>query len=99
MSDFINFVYWFACVFASALCVAGFAWDHWYFESAAMSLFLPLCISLMFGSFLFLGLWRFRLGRCSYPSLLQTDAVERISQTNNIARRNANLRRPRRVLD
>ena len=60
MSDFLDFVGWFACVFSSALCLAVLAGDHWHFQSAAMSLLLPLCLSLMLGSFLFLGFWKFR---------------------------------------
>ena len=99
MSDFIHFVYWFSCVLGSALCVAAFAWDHWYFQSAAMSLLLPLCLSLTLGSFLFLGFWKLRVGRHSDASFMQSDSMVRVSQTNRAATRNANLRPTRVVLD
>ena len=92
MSDFIHFVYWFACVFGSALCVAALAGDHWHSQSAAMSLLLPLCLSLMLGSFLFLGFWKLRVGWRSFSNLMQGDSMARVSQTNSIATRNANLR-------
>lgn len=92
MSDFLDFVCWFACVFASALCVAGLAGDHWHFQSAAVSLLLPICLSLMLGSFLFLGIWKLRVGWRSRASLTQGDSMARVSQTNSIATRNANLR-------
>ena len=92
MSDFIHFVYWFACVFGSALCVAAFAWDHWYFQSAAMSLLLPLCLSLTRGSFLFLGFWKIRVRWCSFASLMQGDSLARVSQTNSATTKNVYLR-------
>ena len=75
MSDFLHFVCWFACVFTSALCVVGLAGNHWYFQSAAMSLLLPLCLSLMLGSFLFLGFWKLRVGRRLYASLMKSDSM------------------------
>ena len=99
MSDFIHFVYWFFCVFGSALCVAAFAWDHWYFQSAAMSLLLPLCVSLMLGSFLFLVFWKLHVGWRSYASLLQSDSMALGSQTNRTATRNAKFRPSPSVLD
>ena len=99
MSDFIHFVCWFACVFASALCVAGLTGDHWHSQSAAMSLLLPLCLSLMLGSFLFLGFWKLRGRRRSSASLMQSDSMARVSQTNSTATRNANLRPSWFVLD
>ena len=99
MSDFIYFVYWFACVFVSALCVAGFAWDYWHFQSAAMSLLLPLCLSLMLGSFLFLGFWKLRVGWRSSANLIRSDSMARVSQTSSAATRNANLCSSRCVLD
>ena len=77
MSDFIQFVCWFACVFASALGMAGLAGDYWHFQSAAMSLLLPLCLSLMLGSFLFLGFWKMRVRWRSFASLLQGDSIVR----------------------
>jgi len=92
MSDFIYFVYWFACVFVSALCVAGFAWDYWHFQSAAMSLLLPLCLSLMLGSFLFLGFWKMRARWRSFASFVQGDSIARGSQTNSATTKNAHLR-------
>ena len=73
MSDFLHFACWFACVFTSALCVAGLAGDHWHFQSVAMSLLLPLCLSLMLGSFFFLGIWKLCEGRCSDVSLIQRE--------------------------
>ena len=99
MSDFIHFVCWFACVFASALCVGGLAGDHWHFQGAAMSLLLPLCLSLMLGSFLFLGFWKLRGWWRSYASLMQSDSMARVSQTNSVTTRNANLRPSWFVLD
>ena len=99
MSDFIHFVCWFACVFTSALCVAGLTGDHWHSQSAAMSLLLPLCLSLMLGSFLFLGFWKLRVGWRSFASLMQSDSMARVSQTNSVAIRNADLRPPRFILD
>ena len=99
MSDFIHFVYWFSCVLGSALCVAAFAWDHWYFQSAAMSLLLPLCLSLTLGSFLFLGFWKLRVEWRSYASLAQGGLMARVSQANNAATRNADLRPSQYPLD
>ena len=92
MSDFIHCVCWFACVFTSALCVAGLTGDHWHSQSAGMSLLLPLCLSLMLGSFLFLGIWKLRVGWRSYASVTQSDSIARVSQTSNVATRHANLR-------
>ena len=92
MSDFLHFVCWFACVFASALCVAGFTGDHWYSQSVAMSLLLPLCLSLMLGSFLFLGFWKMRVRWRSFASLVQGDSITRASQTNSATTKNAYLR-------
>ena len=99
MSDFLHFVCWFACVFTSAICVAGLAGDHWHSQSAAISLLLPLCLSLMLGSFLFLGFWKLHVGWRSYASLLQSDSMTRGSQTNRAAARNAKFRPSRSVLD
>ena len=99
MSDFLHFVCWFACVFTSALCVAGFAGDHWHFQSAAVSLLLPICLSLMLGSFLFLGIWKLRVGWRSRASLTQGDSMARVSETSSAATPNANLRPSRRALD
>ena len=99
MSDFIHFVCWFACVFTSALCVAGLTGDHWHSQSAAMSLLLPLCLSLMLGSFLFLGILKLRVGWRSYASLMQSNSMARISEADRVATRNANLRPSRFILD
>ena len=99
MSDFRHFVCWFACVFTSAICVAGLAGDHWHSQSAAIILLLPLCISLTLGSLLFLGFWKLRVGRHSDASFMQSDSMVRVSQTNRAATRNANLRPTRFVLD
>ena len=99
MSDFLHFVCWFACVFTSALCVTGLVGDHWHFQSAAMSLLLPLCLSLMLGSFLFLGFWKLRVGWRSYASLAQGGLMARVSQANNAATRNADLRPSQYPLD
>jgi len=99
MSDFLHFVCWFVCVFFSAFCVAGLVGDHWHFQSAAMSILLPLCLSLMLGSFLFLGFLKIRVGWCLYASLLQSDSMTRVSQINHAATRDANLRPTRCVLD
>ena len=99
MSDFLYFVCWFGCVFTSALCVAGLAGDYWYSESAAMSLLLPLCLSLMLGSFLFLGFWKLRVEWRSYASLAQGGLMARVSQANNVATRNADLRPSQYPLD
>ena len=78
MSDFLHFVCWFACVFTSALCVVGLAGNHWHFQSAAMSLLLPLYLSLMLGSFLFLGILKLRVGWRSHASLMQSNSIARI---------------------
>ena len=75
MSDFLNFVCWSVCVFTSALCVAALAGDHWHYQSAAMSLLLPLFLSLMLGSILFLGFWKLRLRWRLYASLMQSVSV------------------------
>ena len=99
MSDFIRFVCWFACVFISALGVAGFAGDHWQLQSAAMGLLLPLCLSLMLGSFLFLGFWKFCVGWRSYANFMHGDSMARVSQTNRAATRIETLRPSRCVLD
>ena len=99
MSDFLYFVCWFGCVFTSALCVAGLAGDYWQSEGAAMSLLLPLCLSLMLGSFLFLGFWKLRVGWRSYASLMQSDSIARVSQTNSAATRNVNPRPSRFILN
>ena len=99
MSDFIHFVCWFACVFASALCVAGLAGDYWHSESAAMSLLLPLCLSLMLGSFLFLGFWKMRVRWRSFASLMQGDSIARGSLTNSATTEKAYLRPSWFVLD
>ena len=99
MSDFIHFVYWFACVFTSALCVAGLTGDHWHSQSAAMSLLLPLCLSLMLGSFLFLGFWKLRVEWRSYASFLQSDPMAEVSQTRSAATQTANLCPSRFILD
>ena len=92
MSDFLHFVCWFACVFTSALCVVGLAGNHWYFQSAAMSLLLPLCLSLTLGSFLFLGFWKIRVRWCSFASLMQGDSIARVSQMDTATTKNAYLR-------
>jgi hypothetical protein len=62
MSDFFHFVCWFVCVFTSALCMAMLTGDHLYFQTAARSIFLSLCVSLMLGSVLFLGIWKLCVG-------------------------------------
>ena len=99
MSDLIHFVYWFACVFASALCVAEFAWDHWYFQSAAMSLLVPLCLSLMLGSFLFLGFWKICVRWRSLARLMKGDSIAWVSQANRPTTKKIHLRRLWFVLD
>ena len=99
MSDFLHFVCWFACVFASALCVGGLAGDHWHFQGAAMSLLLPLCLSLMLGSFLFLGFWKLRVRWRSSASLGEGDSMAWVSHASSAAIRNANLRPSRFTLD
>ena len=99
MSDFFHFVCWFICVFTSALCVAELTGNHWYFQSAAMSLLLPLCLSFMLGSFLFLGILKLRVGWRSYASLMQSNSIARISEADRVATRNVNLRPSRLALD
>ena len=99
MSDLIHFVCWVACVFTSALGVAGLAGDHWYFQSAAMSLLLPLCVSLMLGSFLFLVFWKLHVGWRSYASLLQSGSMTRGLQANRATTQNTKFRPSRSVLD
>ena len=99
MSDFCHFVCWFAFVFTSAICVAGLTGDYWHSQGAAMSLLLPLCLSLTLGSFLFLGFWKLRVGWRSYASLMQSNSMARVPQTNRATTRNANLRQSRFVLD
>ena len=87
MLDFLQFLYWVACVFVSVLCVAGFAWGH--SQSAAMSLLLPLCLSITFGSFLFLGLWKFRTWWHSRSRLAKDGSTEGLSQINSSPTENA----------
>ena len=99
MSNFFQFVYWFACVFGSALGVAGLAGDHLYFQSAAISLLLPLCLSFMLGSVLFLGILKLRVELRSYLSLMQSNSIARISEIDRVASRNANLRPSRFAID
>ena len=99
MSDFFHFLCWLACVFTSALCVAGLTGDHWHFQSAAMSLLLPLYLSFMLGSFLFLGVLKLRVGWRSYASLMQSNSIPRISEADHVATRNADLRPLRFALD
>ena len=99
MSDFRHFVCWFACVFISALCVAGLTGDLWHFQSAAMSLLLPLCLSFMLGSSLFLGIWNLRVGWRSYATLMQRNSMARVSQTNTAATGSGKLRPSRFVVD
>ena len=99
MSDFLHFVCWFACVFTSALCVVGLAGNHWYFQSAAMSLLLPLCLSLMLGGFLFLGFWKMRVRWRSFARLAQGDSIARDSLTNTATTEKAYLRPSWFVLD
>ena len=83
MSDFLHFVCWFACVFTSALCVAVLVGAHWQSQSVAMSLLLPLCLSLTLGSLLFLGLFKFRVGWRSYASLMQSGSMARVADKQN----------------
>jgi hypothetical protein len=92
MSDLFYFLSWFACVFNSALCVAGLTRDHWHFESAATNFLLPLCLSFMLGSLLFLGLLKLRVEWRSYVSLMQSNSMARISETDRVAARNVNYR-------
>ena len=92
MSDFLHFLCWFACVFISALCVAGLTGDHGHFQSAEMNLLLPLCLSFMLGSLLILGLLKLRVGWRSYASVMQSNSMAQISETDRVATRNANLR-------
>ena len=99
MSDFLHFLCWFACVFILALCVEELTGEYWHFQSAAMSLLLPLCLSFMLGSFLFLGILKLRVVWRSYESLIQSNSIARISEADRVATRNANLRPSRFVLD
>ena len=99
MSDFLHFLCWFTCVFISALCVAELTGEYWHFQSAAMSLLLPLCLSFMLGSFLFLGILKLRAGWRSYASLMQSISIARISEADRVATRNSDLRPSRFVLD
>ena len=99
MSGLIQFVCWFACVFISALCVAGLTGDHGHFQSAAMSLLLPLCLSFTLGSFLFLGILKLRVGWRSHASPTQSNSMARISEADRVAARNANLRPSRFAID
>jgi len=99
MSDFLHFLCWFACVFILALCVAELTGNHWHFQSAAMSLLLPLCLSFVLGSFLFLGILKLRVGWRSYASLMQSNSIARISEADRVATRNADLRPSRFALD
>ena len=99
MSDFLHFLCWFGCVFISALCVAELGGNHWHFQSAAMSLLVPLCLSFMLGSFLFLGTLKLCVGWRSYASLMQSNSMARISEADRVATRNANLRLSRFALD
>jgi hypothetical protein len=99
MSDFLHFLCWFTCVFISAFCVAELTGEYWHFQSAAMSLLLPLCLSFMLGSFLFLGILKLRVGWRSYASLMQSNSIAGISEADRVATRNANLRPSRFALD
>ena len=99
MSDFLHFLCWFACVFILALCVAELTGEYWHFQSAAMSLLLPLCLSFMLGSFLFLGILKLRVGWRSYARLMQSNSMARISEADRVATRNANLRPSRFAID
>jgi hypothetical protein len=99
MSDFLHFLCWFTCVFVSAVCVAKLTGEYWYFQSAAMSLLLPLCLSFMLGSFLFLGILKLRVGWSSYSNLMQSHSIARISEADHVATRNVNFRPSRFALD
>jgi len=99
MSDCLNFLCWFACVFISALCVAELTGEYWHFQSAATSLLLPFCLSFMLGSFLFLGILKLRVGWRSYASLMPSNSIMRISEADRVATRNADLRPSRFALD
>ena len=99
MSDLLHFMCWFACVFISAICVAGLTGDYWHSQSVAMSLLLPLCLSLTLGSFLFLGCWSLRAGWRSHASFMQSDSIAQVSQTSSAATRNENLGSSRCILD
>ena len=99
MSDFFHFLCWFVCVFILALCVAELTGNHWHFQSPAMSLLLPLCLSFMLGSFLFLGILKLRVGWRSCASLMQSNSIARISEADRVATRNAYLRPSRFALD
>ena len=99
MSDFLHFFYWFVCVFISALCVAELTGGYWHFQSAAMSLLLPLCLSFMLGSFFFLGILNLRVRWRLYASRMQSNSIARISEADRVATRNANLRPSRLALD
>ena len=65
MSDFVYFICWFACINASALCIAGPFGDYLHFQSAVMSLLLPLCLSVLAGSCLFLMFLKLRVQNVS----------------------------------
>ena len=99
MSDFIHFMCWSACVFVSALCVTVLAVDHWDFQSAAISLLLPLCLSISLGSFLFLGFYKLRNGWRRYTSPIKSDSMALVSQTNRVAAEATDFRPSRFVLD
>jgi hypothetical protein len=99
MSDFFHFVCWFACVFASAIFIAGFIGDHWYFQSAAISLLLPLCISLTLGSLLVLGIWKLRALFSSYLGLTQGNTMVGLSHISRAATGNKNLKSSRFTFD
>ena len=99
MSDFLHFLCWFACVFISALCVAELTGEYWHVQSAAMSLLLPLCLSFMLGSFLFLGILKLRVRWRLYASLMLGNSIARISEADSVATQNPNLRPSRFALD
>ena len=99
MSDFLHFLCWFACVFISAFCAAELTGEYWYFQSAAMSLLLPLCLSLTLGSFLFLGVLNLLVGWSPYARIMKSDSMARVSQTNRAVTWNGNIRTSRSVVD
>jgi hypothetical protein len=77
MSDFFQFVCWFACVFVSALCIAGFTGNYSNFQSEAVIILLSLCLSVILGSSVFLGFLGLRDRWNSYERLTQHNTVGR----------------------
>jgi hypothetical protein len=92
MSDFVHFLGWLVCVFVSALGVAGLAGDYWHFQSPSTSILLPLCLSFMVGSFVFLGFWKIRVWRRRYANLIRSNLIACNSNAISALPRSVNLR-------